>query len=135
MQSSNRSPRPLSSSKLDKAWRDFNALRLNDAWFILGDPDHKEQYENAGRRQRLSAYLMITMQRDLLGRLADHELLSIGVRVAPTLGDGPEILPSFVFHNPSVDWKESRISAYGRVFEDVRVVHPKRDKAIRSSLT
>jgi hypothetical protein len=114
-------PAPCDAERILEIWRD-EALWLDYAWWDLGSPEQKEQYRNAGQNQSLTAFTKSTMKRDLLDRLATGELPAIGVQVAPTLGDGPEIISSFVFHQPQVDWAKRTVSAYGRTYESVKIV-------------
>jgi len=61
------------------------------------------------------------MRRVLLDRIHDGELLCLGMRIVPNLGDSPEFLPQILFEKPDVDWEKSIIRAYGRTYEGVRV--------------
>jgi hypothetical protein len=123
MRSSKKRP-DRAAAKLLELWRDY-AVSLNEAQWLFGEPELKEQYRGAGHNEGLTASLKIFLRRDLLDSLARGKLLAIGVQVAPALGDGPELLPSFVFLQTEVDWDRSTVAAFGRTFQTVKVVDPR----------
>ena len=102
-------------------WAD--AVPLRDAWWILGDPWNKEKYRNVDSRGALETY-RILLQDDLIIRIYHGELTAFGIQTVPSIGNGPEIIPKFVFAQPNVDWEKSTLRGYGRTYEGVRVVMP-----------
>src|SRR5262249_8474794 len=64
-----------------------------------------------------------SMRRDLVHRIANGELLAIGLQIAPHLSPGPELLPSFLFETvDGVDWHKSSVRKLGRAYERVSIV-------------
>jgi hypothetical protein len=112
-------------------WAD--ALSLKDAWWFHGPEEQKVQYREAGRNPQLTVYLEEMMRRDLIHRIHRGELFCLGVKTAPDLGDGPEILPRHLFATPEIDWIKSTIRAFGWVYEGVRVVLPEQAREIERS--
>jgi len=100
----------------------LGALPLDEAWWLLGAEDEKLQYRNAGGNVHLTKFLEETMHRDVITRIYHGDLLCLGVRTSPAPGDGPEILPQFLFANPEVNWANSTVRAFGRAYEGVRVI-------------
>lgn len=107
-----------------KLWPD--ALALYDAWWILSPEAEKEKYRDAGKNPHRTVFLQRMMRGELVDRLHRGELICLGVRTAPEVGAGPEVIQTFLF-SPSeihIDWNKSTIRSLGHAYEGVRVVRP-----------
>src|SRR4051794_40432188 len=102
----------------------MDATPLADAWWLMGPDEQKEQYRSAGQNEGLTAYLEKYLRDDIIFRIHVRDLVAIGVQTAPKPGEGPELIPGFLFASPDVDWKESNVRAMGRSYEHVRVIRP-----------
>jgi hypothetical protein len=112
-------------------WAD--ALSLKEALWFYGPEEQKVQYRDAGRNPDLTVYLEETMRRDLIYRIYNGELLCLGVKVAPDLGDSPELLPRYLFATPEIDWVKSSMRAFGRAYEGLRVLPAEQAREIEFS--
>jgi hypothetical protein len=108
---------------------------LNFAWFGFASEYEKEQYRNAGTRDRMEA-LSILMKADLVAKIQEEELYCFGLRIEPTLSEGPERIPTFLFSGLSkrgrllenFDWEKSTLRSAGREYVQVRVSAPKESR-------
>jgi len=98
---------------------------MYSAWLELADEYAARQYRDAdgglASRARLEA-LASVMQRDLEARLANGEFNSFGVLTSPSLGASPEQVPAFLWEKADTQWLPGILKAFGRTYEDVRLV-------------
>ena len=112
------------SKDLAQAWDD--GYPLDQAWWVFAAAPERNQYRNAGS-DRLSDFYRDGMRRDLTGWICVGELIALGIQIAPIVNNDPEMIPRFIFAGtPDIDWDNSVIRAFGRIYEGVRVVSPDR---------
>jgi hypothetical protein len=105
---------------IEEEWRE--GMRLGDAWFALARPELQEQLRNVGPNLQRMEFLNDLMKRELNDRILNNEICCAGVRVNPGVGKGPEPIPAYIFSKPKIDWQNSVVRAFKRVYEDVRVI-------------
>jgi hypothetical protein len=130
----------------------LNGILIGDAWLELA-PDHeRERYselEKAGGLlaainsakpssplellNALSAasktgsdklQLMSNLRELLLDRLFNDELHAYGYRIAPSRSRRPTRIAADLFDDPKIDWAESRLTARGLEYENIKVLDP-----------
>ncbi len=109
----------------------LNSEELDFAWFDFASEYEKDQYRNAGTEHRMEA-LSIMMKAELISKINSENLYCYGLRIAPTLSEGPERIPSFLFAELSnkgpllenIDWGKSTLRSAGREYVQVRVFRP-----------
>jgi hypothetical protein len=117
------------AENLNQRWEASDELEF--AWFGFASEYEKEQYRNAKDRQRMDA-LSIMMKAELIAKILSEELYCFGLRTAPTLSEGPERIPSFLFAEltkrgqllENIDWDKSTLRSAGREYVQVRVFRP-----------
>jgi hypothetical protein len=117
------------AENLNQRWEASDELDF--AWFGFASEYEKEQYRNAKDRQRMDA-LSIMMKAELIAKILSEELYCFGLRTAPTLSEGPERIPSFLFVEltkkgpllENIDWDKSTLRSAGREYVQVRVFRP-----------
>jgi hypothetical protein len=109
----------------------LNSEELDFAWFDFASEYEKDQFRNAGTEHRMEA-LSIMMKAELIAKIHGEELYCYGLRAAPTLSDGPERIPSYLFVElrkmgpllENIDWGKSTLRSAGREYVQVRVFRP-----------
>jgi hypothetical protein len=104
----------------------IRGLKLGEAWFILADDEHKEQYRDSGRNPANSTVLEKLMQLALVDKLLEGTLQSYGMRTEPAPpSEFPELISRSLFTDDAkIDWSLSALRAYGRTYEGVLVIDP-----------
>lgn len=99
---------------------------LDFAWFEYAPAELKEQYREAGKNPSMTATLHRLMTGEVQLKIADRELVALGVQTAPIPQDyAREISPTF-FQAASIqiDWSRATVTGLGQAFAEVRVCVP-----------
>lgn len=102
-------------------WSSPYALRLSDAWWAFGDPYAKDRYRETHDRSGMFFREQL-MHADLIDQISGGAFLALGFQVSPVVAGLPEIIPPLFFDRPDIDWAESTLRAYGRVYEGVKLI-------------
>jgi hypothetical protein len=100
----------------------MNALPLHEAWWLMGPDEQKNQYSDAGGNLGLTKTVEKYLHDDLIYRIYQRELLAIGIKISPPGGSELELIPSYYFSSPIIDWDTAKVTVFGVVYEDVRVL-------------
>jgi len=117
------------TEEMYQRWRDSDDLDF--AWFGFASEYEKKQYRSAGTEHRMEA-LSIMMKAELISKIHSEYLYCYGLRIAPSLSEGPERIPSFLFAElcnkgpllENIDWGKSSLRSAGREYVQVRVFLP-----------
>jgi hypothetical protein len=108
---------------MDPSDLEFYGVRLNEAWFIFADDEHKKRYRESGHNPAQGNFLAEMMKSHLLDKLQDGELQCWGMRLEPGLSDAPECIAKSLFSGDAyIDWENGVLRAYGRTYEGLKVV-------------
>lgn len=106
-------------------WR--SAAPLGSAWFEYAPPELREQYRDAGRNEHLTATLKQLMEGEVHLKIADGELVALGIKTAPIPEDEARKIPTVFFQAESIiiDWAMATVTGLARAYAEVRVCVPK----------
>lgn len=103
---------------------------LKYAAIEFGDPYQVGRWKNADDVGAIDAYELLLMA-DLFGRIQEGELVALGFRIAPTVSDGPVIIPEHTFEpRPELDLvRNDKLQVSGYTYERIRVLpNPKAEE-------
>lgn len=99
---------------------------LDFAWFEYAPAALKNQYREAGKNPGKTETLHRLMAGEVQLKIADSELVALGVQTAPIPQDhAREISPTFFqAESTHIDWSQATVTGLGQAFAEVRVCIP-----------